>query len=61
MVKILLIVLASAVVFWVVAQTWPKVKAGFRGRILPLLVSPLAFVLLKRALWLLVRMFLFRR
>ena len=60
-VKLLLIALASAAVFWLVARGWPGLKTFFRGRVLPLLASPLILVLLKRLAWLLLRIFLFRR
>ena len=64
MVQFILIALASGVVFWAVGRAWPRIRqrAGpLAGRILPWLVSPIAFSLLKRAIWLAVRFLLFRR
>ena len=60
-VKLLLIVLVSAGVFWFVGRAWPKIRTAFKGRVLPLLVSPVAFALVKRLAWILLRLFLFRR
>ena len=60
-VKLLLVALASAAVFWFLGRGWPRVKTVLRGRVLPLLLSPLALPILKRVGWLLLRLFLFRR
>ena len=60
-VKLLLIVAASAGAAWLAARAWPRVRTAFRGRLLPLLLSPIAFQLLRRIVWTLVRLLLFRR
>ena len=59
--KLLLIAAVSAGVFWLVGRYWPGIRASLRGRVLPLLASPVAFMLLRRLFWLLLRLLLFRR
>ena len=58
--KLLVIVLVSVIVFWFVGKGWPRLKTTFRQRLLPLILSPVAFPILKRVFWVLLRL-LFRR
>ena len=64
---LLLIAIVSALVFWGVGRILPKLgeslaKLGrlLKTRILPILLSPLALVVLKRLVWLLIRLILRR-
>ena len=58
--KIGLIIVVSAIVFWGIGRFLPKIFKALKGRIKPLLL-PLAFPVARRVLWLLLRLLLFRR
>ena len=58
--KLLLIAFVAAIVFWGVGRFLPKARAFFKTRLLPLILSPIALPILKRAFWLLLRLILRR-
>jgi len=58
--KLLLIAVVAFLVFWVAGRIMPRLSAQFRGRILPLLLSPAVLPLIKRLGMILLRI-LFRR
>ena len=51
--KLLLIAFVAAIVFWGVGRFLPRARAFFKTRLLPLILSPMALPILKRAFWLL--------
>jgi uncharacterized membrane-anchored protein len=59
LIRLLIIVIIAAVVFYLMRRYFPQVK-GQGQRVLPLLLSPAIFPLLKRAAMLLIRLFLRR-
>ena len=59
-IRILIVVLVAALVFWLVKKTLPILTRRTNGRILPWLVSPMVFPILRRAIILAFRV-LFRR
>lgn len=60
LIKLGLIVLIAALVFWWLSRAWPQISQGVRRRVLPLLFSPFALPVLRRVVMLLLRL-LFRR
>lgn len=58
--KLLLIAFVAAIVFWGVGRFLPKVRTFFKTRLLPLILSPIALPILKRAFWLLLRLIMRR-
>lgn len=58
--KLLLIAVVAAIVFWGVGKFLPRMGSLIKTRVLPILLSPVALPLLKRVFMLLLRL-LFRR
>ena len=58
--KLLLIAFVAAIVFWGVGHFLPKARTFFKTRLLPLILSPIALPILKRAFWLLLRLIMRR-
>lgn len=58
--KLLLIAVVAAVVFWGVGRILPRLGHVLKTRILPIILSPVALPFLKRAFFLLLRL-IFRR
>ena len=59
LIRLLIIVIIAAVVFYLIRRYLPKVQ-GQSQRVLPLLLSPAIFPVLKRAAMLLIRLLLRR-
>lgn len=59
-IRILIIVLAAAFVFWLVKRALPVLMRKTNGRLLPWLASPIIFPILRKAIILAFRV-LFRR
>lgn len=58
--KLLLIAVVAFLVFWVAGRVLPPLASKFRGRILPILLSPVMLPVIKRVGMILLRI-LFRR
>ena len=58
--KLLLIAVVAAIIFWGVGRIVPKMGGLFKTRILPIILSPIALPVLKRVFWLLLRLILRR-
>ena len=58
--KLLLIVVVAFIVFWLAGRITPKIAAGFKTRVLPILLSPVMLPVVKRVGMILLRI-LFRR
>lgn len=59
-IKLLIIILAAGMVFWLIKRALPALRAGKHRKFIPLLLSPMAFSILRRVVPILLR-FIFRR
>lgn len=59
--RLLIIVLIACFVFWFIKRALPALKNGGARRVLPMVMNPVAFNIIKRVVTILLRLFIFRR
>jgi len=59
--RLIIIILIACFVFWLIKRALPALRNGKARRVLPIIMNPYAFNIIRRVVTFLIRLIIFRR
>jgi len=59
--RLIIILLIACFVFWLIRKALPALRSGKARRLIPMIMNPVAFNIIRRIVTTLIRLFIFRR